>query len=130
MQEGKTMNTERLRGLFADFLRENGLTETLRVDSCLTVDQDVTLKYERIDKYRVVVLDAKEMKKLLAFCIKHDISVWLGADKLCVGFNYKSNMRLSAYSGSVPPGKINSGDIADRNDDELRAAASSVAAPS
>lgn len=129
------MQTEKLRWLFANFLKEHGLTETLRVDSCLTIDQDVTLKYERIDKYRVIILDSKEIKKLLAFCIKHDISVWFGADKLCIGFNYKGNMRLSAYSSvphgagyselatdiipSVLPEKICSGDIADRNTSEV-----------
>ena len=60
--------------------------------------------------------------------MKHEIDCWLGADKLCVGFNYKGNMRLSAY-GSVLPGEISGKDIVDRNSDELRAA-SSVAAPS
>lgn len=122
------MNTERLRGLFAAFLAGDPTERMLRLDSVSTVQQDELLKYERIDRYKVLFLPQAELKRLLEFCIKHDISVWFGAEKLCIGYNYKGNMRLSAFSDcvSVLPGKICSEDIADRNHNELRAAATAL----
>lgn len=122
------MNTDNLRGLFAAFLKEQEMDGAVAIDGCVTIGQDEKLRYERIDKYRVLFLDRKQMKKLLAFCIKHGIDVWLGADKLCIGFNYKGNMRLSA-DDSVLPGEISGKDITDRLYDEPRAIDSSVALP-
>lgn len=58
---------------------------------------DSLLKYERIDKYRVIFIDQKDLKKLIRFCENHDIAVWFGADKLCIGFSYRGCQRLSAY---------------------------------
>ncbi len=91
------MGTEKLRGLFSQFLKENEIDNALSCNNCITIAQDETLKYERIDKYSVLFLTYKDLKKLLAFCDKHGISVWFGADKLCIGFNYRGCMRLSAY---------------------------------
>ncbi len=96
------METERLRWAFAEFLSSHNLDNALKLDSCCTIDQDVDLKYERIDKYRILFMDWLECKNLLGFCIKHDLSVWFSADKLCIGFNYKGNMRLSAYNSVQP----------------------------
>lgn len=92
------METDRQREKFAKFLDDEKCSNTVSLDSSLTISQDEKLNYERIDKYRVLFLEMKQIKKILAFCIKHSIDVWLGADKLCVGFNYKGNMRLSAYT--------------------------------
>ncbi|MDD3840090.1 MAG: hypothetical protein PHP06_05895 [Clostridia bacterium] len=92
------METETVRGMFADFLRDTGMEKMLRLDCCVTVDQDATLKYERIDKYKVLLLKYEELNCLMVFCARHDINVWFGMDKLCIGFNYTGNMRLSAYS--------------------------------
>lgn len=92
------MDTDAVRSRFADFVTENRFETMLRMDSCATIDQDVTLKYERIDRYRVLLLTNSDIKLLMAFCKKHDITVWFGADKLCLGYNYRGNMRLSAYS--------------------------------
>ncbi len=97
------MQTEKLRGLFADFIKESGIREGISCNSCITIGQDETLKYERIDKYTVLFLTWQELKKLLNFCNKHGMTLWFGADKLCIGFNYRGNMRLSAYD-SVPSG--------------------------
>jgi hypothetical protein len=97
------METDKLRSMFANFLKENGIAEGLSCNHCITETLDKTLKYERIDKYSVLFLTYKELMKLLKFCSKHGISVWFGADKLCIGFNYTGSMRLSAYD-SVPPG--------------------------
>ncbi|MCX9011313.1 MAG: hypothetical protein OIN66_09340 [Candidatus Methanoperedens sp.] len=107
------MDTERLRGIFADFLASHNLNNALRLDSCCTIDQDVALKYERIDRYRIIFMDWNECKKLLEFCAKHDLTMWFGADKLCIGYNYKGNMRLSAYS--VPLRSGITGSQEDRN---------------
>lgn len=96
------MRTERLRGLFSQFLKENEMDNALLCNSCITIAQDESLKYERIDKYNVLFLTYKDLKKLLAFCDKHGISVWFGADKLCIGFNYCECMRLSAYDSVHP----------------------------
>lgn len=91
------MSTERRRTVFANFIREQKIENFLKLDSCITIDQDTTLKYERIDKYKVLLLTFKELKKLLSFCGRHDICVWFAADKLCIGFNYTGCQRLSAY---------------------------------
>ncbi len=89
--------TERLRNLFAQFLENRGYREVLVPDGCSTVQQDDLLKYERIDRYRVLMLTQKDLKTILKFGEKHGIAIWLGCDKLCVGFNCRQNMRLSAY---------------------------------
>ncbi len=119
------MRTERLRGLFLQFLRENELENALICNSSITIAQDESLKYERIDKYNVLFLTSEDLKKLLAFCDKHGISIWFGADKLCIGFNYKGNMRLSAYD-SVLPVRSAAVPREDRKDDQLRAAYSTA----
>jgi len=95
------MHTEKLRGRFAEFLESQGIRNMLVIDSCVTIDQDANLKYERLDRYRALFLTQKEIKSLVRFCEKHDIAVWFGAEKLCIGFNYKGCQRLSAYD-SVP----------------------------
>ncbi|NJD54404.1 MAG: hypothetical protein FIB07_16265 [Candidatus Methanoperedens sp.] len=119
------MRTERLRELFSQFLKENEMGGALSCNSCITLDQDVSLKYERIDKYSVLFLTCQDLKKLLAFCGRHGISVWFGADKLCIGFNYKGNMRLSAYD-SVLPVRSAAVPMEDRKDDQLRGAHSTA----
>lgn len=119
------MNTDKLRELFALFLKEQGLDDMIVGDGCVTVNQDTLLKYERIDKYRILFLNEKELKSLLAFCNKHGIAVWFGADKLCIGFYYRGCMRLSAY-GSVQPVISGPESLEDRNHDELRAASSAA----
>lgn len=96
------MQTEKLRSLFAEFLKENGISESLSNNGCITIAQDETLKYERVDKYSVLFLTYKELQKLLKFCAKHGICIWFGADKLCIGYNYTGNMRLSAYDSVSP----------------------------
>ncbi len=110
------MNTDRLRGIFADFLASHNLDNALRLDSCSTINQDASLKYERIDRYRIMFMTWNECKKLLEFCAKHDMCVWFGCDKLCIGYNYRGNMRLSAYS--VPLRELAGGPGADRIKDE------------
>jgi len=91
------MTTDTQREAFNIFLKENNLSNMLSISTSLTVQQDTNLKYERIDKYSVVVLSGEELKRLNAFCKLHDIALWIGAGKLCIGYNYKGNMRLSAY---------------------------------
>ena len=91
------MHTEKLRGMFADFLESLGIRNMLVIDSCTTIDQDANLKYERLDRYRALFLTQKEIKSLMRFCEKHGIAMWFGAEKLCIGFNYKGCQRLSAY---------------------------------
>lgn len=119
------MNTERQRELFASFLKENENERMIRLGGVSTVQQDELLKYERIDRYKVLFLPGKELKKLLSFCVKHNISMWFGAERLCIGYNYAGNMRLDAFNNycSVLPGKSCSEKVPDRNSDELRAAA-------
>ncbi len=95
------MHTDKLRGLFADFLASHKIVDMMVCESSITIGQDAQLKYERVDKYRVLFLTQKEIKNLMRFCEKHNIVVWFGADKLCIGFNYRGCMRLSAYD-SVP----------------------------
>lgn len=92
------MNTDRLRGIFADFLASHNIDNALRHDSCCTINQDSSLKYERIDRYRILFMTWEELKSIFDFCAKHEISAWFGLEKLCIGYNYRSNMRLSAYS--------------------------------
>ncbi len=121
------MDTERMRGLFADFLASHELNNALKLDSCATIDQDVKLKYERIDRYRILFMDWAECKKLLEFCAKHGLSVWFGADKLCIGYNYTGNMRLDAYS--VPLRSLISDRQEDRNYDELGVATPAAPLP-
>jgi len=91
------MTTDAQREAFNTFLKENNLSNMLTISTSLTVQQDTNLKYERIDKYSVVVLSGEELKRLNTFCNLHNIALWIGADKLCIGYNYKGNMRLSAY---------------------------------
>lgn len=120
------MHTDKLRGIFAEYLKHIGIENMVVIDSCITVDQDTQLKYERVDKYRVLFLTQKEVKNLMRFCEKHGLAVWFGAGKLCIGFNYRGCMRLSAYD-SVPlrmsAGEIQ-GDIIDYVPPEISAAAS------
>jgi len=91
------MSTDAQREAFNTYLTENNLSSMLSISSSMTLTQDSTLKYERIDKYSVVVLSGEELKRLNTFCNLHNIALWIGADKLCIGYNYKGNMRLSAY---------------------------------
>jgi len=97
---GVLMSTETLRRKFAEYLKANKLDNMLTISSSATLIPDYTLKYERIDKYSVVVLSGEELKRLNTFCKLHNIALWIGADKLCIGYNYKGNMRLSAYANS------------------------------
>ncbi len=87
------MNTYSLRKLFVEFLEDEGISGLI-FDSCKTVDQASDLKYQKIDMYRVTSLSRSSIKKLRRFCVKHDIDVWLSADKLCIGYNYAGNTRL------------------------------------
>ena len=95
------MTIDTQRSQFANFIKENNLGILLKLEYSTTVDQQSTLKYERVDHYSVAVLSSDEMTKLIRFCIQRNISLWIGADKLCIGYNYKGNMRLSAYSKDV-----------------------------
>lgn len=97
------MNTERLRYLFWRYLKENDLENAIICDISLTQKEDPLLKYERIDKYRVLLLPGNMLKSMLTFCMKNGIDVWFGADKLCIGYNFKANMRLSAYGSNYVP---------------------------
>jgi hypothetical protein len=108
------MHTERLRGLFAQYLKEQGIQNMLAWDSGLTIGQDGLLKYERVDKYRVMFLDFKEMKSLMRFCETHGMGLWFGADKLCIGFNYRGCQRLSSYD-SVQLRELGPDVLEDRN---------------
>jgi hypothetical protein len=108
------MYTERLRGLFAQYLKEKGIQNMLAWDSGLTIGQDELLKYERVDKYRINFLDNRELKNLMKFCENRGISLWLGADKLCVGFRYRGCQRLSSYD-SVPLRELGPNILEDRN---------------
>lgn len=92
------MSSERLRALFAHYLLKQKLNTLLTWDSALTISQDRLLKYERVDKYKVLFLDYRELKKLMQFCENHGIGLWFGADKLCIGFHYRGCQKLSAYS--------------------------------
>lgn len=92
------MHTDKLQQLFAEYLTKEGLGDMMVCDGCVTVGQDSMLKYERADKYRVLFLDQREIKNLMRFCENHGMAVWFGADKLCIGFNYKGCMRLSEYA--------------------------------
>ena len=96
------MDIDALRSKLAEFLRESGIETMLRLECSLTIDQDPAIKYERIDKYRVLFLKYEELLCLMTFCAKHDLILWFGADKLCIGFKYRGNMRLSAYSVPLP----------------------------
>lgn len=96
------MDTDAVRSKLAEFLRDTGIETMLRLECCLTIDQDPAIKYERIDKYRVLLLKYEELLCLMTFCAKHDIILWFGADKLCIGFKYRGNMRISAYSVRLP----------------------------
>lgn len=91
------MTLESQRSQFVEFLKENKLENMLLWEYAVTVSQCSTLKYERVDHYSVVVLSSDEITKLIRFCIQHELDLWIGADKLCIGYNYKGNMRLSAY---------------------------------
>lgn len=94
-------STERLRGEFAEFLKNRNYRNAIVLDACITIGQDHLLKYERIDKYHVQFLTQKDLKNIIKFGENRGIAIWLGGDKLCVGFNSRQNMRLSAYD-SVP----------------------------
>ncbi len=90
-------STERMRGLFLEYMESSGYRKELILDGCLTIDQDRLLKYERIDKYRVLFLTQKDLKNIIRFSEKHGISIWFGGDKLCVGFNCRQNICLTKY---------------------------------
>ena len=98
------MPIEKTRKCFSEYLTSHGIHDMVVLESCSTVDMEPTLKYERIDKFRILFLDQKEITTLMRFCDKHHIAVWLAADKLCVGYKHRGNQRLSAYySVQVPP---------------------------
>ena len=107
------MMLEAQRTKFAEYVLERKLNTMVVLDHSITVLQESTLKYERIDKYRVLHLSEDELNRLMGECSRLGISVWLGADKLCLGFNHRGNMRLSAFS--VIPGCSGSGISTDRN---------------
>jgi len=83
------MDTYKLRKLFTEFLKSENFTN-LVLDNSATIDQEPNLKYQRIDRYKVMVLSRPEIKKLLRFCVKHDLDLWIGGDKICVGYNYRT----------------------------------------
>jgi len=69
------MTTDAQREAFNTYLTENNLNSMLSISSSATITQDNTLKYERIDKYSVVVLSGEELKRLNAFCKLHNIAL-------------------------------------------------------
>ena len=109
------MRVDTLRERFAGYLHEQGLDKALIIDACLTVGQDTTLKYERIDKYRYTLLKSGELTGLIKACEKIGISLWFGIDRICIGYEHRENMRLSAYDNhSVPAGSAAAVNLEDR----------------
>lgn len=114
------MRVDTLRERFAGYLHEQGLDKALIIDACLTVGQDTTLKYERIDKYRYTLLKSGELTGLIKACEKIGISLWFGIDRICIGYEHRENMRLSAYDNhSVPAGSAAAVNLVDRNSSVL-----------
>ena len=95
------MRVDTLRERFAGYLQEKGLDTAILLDASLTVGQDSTLRYERIDKYRVLHVRGKELDGLMRECSRLGLCLWLGAGKLCIGYEHRENMRLSAYESVV-----------------------------
>jgi len=92
-----TMTIDRKRELFVMFLRENKLDNYLICNSSSTIQQDNTLKYERIDRYTVSLLTCEDLKRLCKFCNLHGLMIWFRNGQLCIGYSHVSNMRLQAY---------------------------------
>ena len=93
------MRVDTLRERFAEYLQEKGLDTAILLDASLTVGQDSTLKYERIDKYRVLHVRGKELDGLMRECSRLGLCLWLGAGKLCIGYEHRGNTKLSAFGG-------------------------------
>jgi len=100
------MDTNWLRSIFANFLKEEGVEGYIVCEYSSTISTEPNLKYERVDKYRILFIGTNQLEKLMQFCKKHEIVVWLGADKLCIGYNHLPNMRLSAYSSVRDPAEL------------------------
>ena len=110
------MRVDTLRERFTGYLQEKGLDTAILLEDSLTVGQDSTLKYERIDKYRVLHVRGKELDGLMRECSRLGLCLWLGAGKLCIGYEHRENMRLSAYDNhSVLPGHAAAVNLEDRN---------------
>lgn len=110
------MRVNTLRERFARYLQEKGLDKALIHDISLTVGQDSTLKYERIDKYRYILLQSGELTGLIKECERIGVNLWFGIDRICIGYEHRSNMRLSAYEKtSVRAGSAAAVNLGDRN---------------
>ncbi len=81
------MDIMRLRESFMTFLKQLELGELMVCESSSTAALDPLLKYERIDRYRVLFIGSKELASITEFCRKYGIDVWLGDNRMCVGYD-------------------------------------------
>ena len=72
---------------FAALLQETDRSESLKLISSVDRKIDSALRYSRLDKYDIILLQSYQLEQILDWAAnKQDIDIYLGMGMLCIGW--------------------------------------------
>jgi hypothetical protein len=75
---------------FTDFtalLQEAGLSDSLKLTSTIDREIEPALRYSRLDRYDIVLLQSDQLEHILDWATKRqDVELYFGMGMLCIGW--------------------------------------------